>query len=87
MQSGNPSIIELFDETGESLSSIIEGDGEVGEASVVLLIAGQGLGEPISIVVVIKLLLKVGDVSLKSLHLLSVDVISDSDRGGEPIDD
>ena len=87
MQSSDPSIIELFDETGESLSSIIEGDGEVGEMSVVLLVARQALGEPVSVIVVVKLLLKVGNVSLESLHLLPVDVISNSDRGGEPIDD
>ena len=51
----------------------------------VLLVAGQTLGEPVS--VVINLLLEVGDVGLESLHLLSVDVISDSNRGSESIDD
>ena len=87
MQSSDPSIIELFDETGKSLSSIIEGDGEVGETSVVLLISGRALGKPNFIVVAVDLLLKVGDVGLKSLHLLSVDVISNPDHGGKPIDD
>ena len=85
MQPGDPSIIELFDETGESLSSIIEGDGEVGELPIVLLISGRTLGKPIS--VVINLLLEVGDVGLEPLHLLSVDVISNPDHGSEPIDD
>ena len=86
MQSSDPSIIELFDETGGLLSSIIEGDGEVGETSIVLLVSGWAFGEPVS-VVIIDLLLKVGDVGLESLHLLSVDIISNPDRGGEPIDD
>ena len=85
MQSSNPSIIELFDETGESLSSIIEGDGEVGESPIVLLVSRWTFGKPIS--VVINLLLEVGDVGLESLHLLSVDIVSDPNRGGEPIDD
>ena len=87
MQSGDPSIIELFDETGKSLSSIIKGDGEVGEMSVVLLVSGQAFGEPISIVVAIDLLLKVSDVGLESLHLLSVDIISNPNHGGKPVDD
>ena len=85
MQSSDPSIVELFDETGESLSSIIERDGEVGESPVVLLVSRQTFGEPIS--VIINLLLEVGDVGLESLHLLSVDVISDPNCGGEPVDD
>ena len=87
MKSSNSPVIELLDETGESLSSVIEGDGEVGEMSIVLLIARWALGEPVVIVIIVKLLLEVGDVSLESLHLLSVDVISDPDCGGEPIDD
>ena len=67
------------------LSSIIEGDGEVGESPVVLLIPGWTLGEPVSIA--LNLLLEVGDVGLESLHLLSVDIISDPNCGGEPVDD
>ena len=86
MKSSDPSIIELLDEAGESLSPIIEGDGEVGEMSVVLLISWQALGKAI-VVVIIDLLLKVGDVSLESLHLLSVDVVPNSDGGSESVDD
>ena len=85
MQSSDPSIIELFDEAGESLSSIIEGDGEVGESPVILLVPGQALGKPIS--VALDLLLEVGNVGLKPLHLLSVDVVLDPNCGGEPVDD
>ena len=87
MQSGDSSIIELFDETGESLCSVVKRDGKVGEMSIVLLISWQAFGEAISIIVAINLLLKVGDVGLESLHLLSVDVVSNSDHGGKPIDD
>ena len=87
VKSGNSPIIELFDETGELLCSVIEGDREVGESSVVLLVAGQTFGTSVSIVVVIDLLLQDGDVGLEPLHLLSVDVVSDSNRGGEPVDD
>ena len=67
------------------LSSIVEGDGEVGEMSVVLLISGWTLGEPVS--VTINLLLKVGDVGLESLHLLSVDIVSNPNHGSESVDD
>ena len=85
MQPSDSSIIELFDETGESLGSIIKGDGEIWELSVVLLIPRWALGKPISIA--LNLLLEVGDVGLESLHLLSVDVVSDSNGGGKPVDD
>ena len=85
MQSGDPSIIELFDEAGESLSSIIKGDGEIGESPVVLLVPRRALGKPVS--VALNLLLEVGDVGLESLHLLSVDVVLDPNCGGEPVDD
>ena len=51
----------------------------------ILLVTGQTFGEPVSIV--IDLLLEVGNVGLKSLHLLSVDVISNSNSGSESIDD
>ena len=87
MQSCDPSIIELFDETGKLLSSIVEGDGEVGETSVVLLISWGTLGKSIPIVVVLDLLVQDGDIGLESLHLLSVDVIPDSDHGTESVDD
>ena len=87
MQSGGPSIIELLDETGKPLCSVVKGDGEVGETSIVLLVSQWALGEAISIVVVIDLLLKHGDFSLESLHLLSVDIVPNSDGVSESIDD
>ena len=87
MKSGNPPVIKLLDEAGKSLCSVVEGDGEVGEMSVVLLISWQTLGKAISVVVVIDLLLEGGDLGLESLHLLSVDVVPDSDGGSESIDD
>ena len=55
--------------------------------SVVLLIPWWALGKTISIVVVIDLLLEHGNVGLESLHLLSVDVIPNSDGGSESVDD
>ena len=85
MQPGDSSIIELFDETGESLCSIVEGDGEVGKSSAVLLVAGRAFGKPVA--VTIDLLLEAGDVGLESFHLLSVDIVSDPDGGSKPIDD
>ena len=87
MKSSNPPIIKLLDEAGESLCSIVEGDGEVGETSVVLLVSWQTLGKAISVVIIIDLLLESGDVSLESLHLLSVDVVPNSDGGSESVDD
>ena len=70
------------------LSSIVEGDGEVGEASVILLVSRWALCKPIvAVVVVINPLLECSDVGLESLHLLSVDVISNLDGGGKSIDD
>ena len=87
VKSGDPPVIELLDEAGKLLSSIVKGDGEVGETSVVLLIPWQTLGKSVSIVVIIDLLLQGGDVGLESLHLLSVDVVPDSDCGSESIDD
>ena len=77
----------MLDETGKPLCSIIEGDGKVGEMSVVLLVPQWAFGEPIIVVVVISLLLEHGDFSLESLHLLSVDVIPNSDGVSESIDD
>ena len=87
MKSGDPPVIELLDEAGKSLSSIIKGDGEVGETSVVLLVSWRTLGKTVSVVVIVNLLLKGGDVGLESLHLLPVDVVPNSDRGSESIDD
>ena len=85
MEPGDPSIIELLDEAGELLSSIVEGDGEVGETSVVLLIPWWALGEAVS-VVIISLLLEHGNFGLKSLHLLSVDIIPNPDSVSESVD-
>ena len=87
MKSGSSPVIELLDEAGEPLRSIVEGDCEVGETSVVLLVSGQTLGTSVSIIVIIDLLLQGSDVGLESLHLLSVDVISDPDCGSESVDD
>ena len=87
MESSNPPVIELLDEAGELLSPIVEGDGKVGEMSVVLLIPQWALGEAVSIVIVITLLLEHGDFGLESLHLLSVDVVSSSDGVSESVDD
>ena len=87
MKSGNSPIIELFDETGKPLCSVIKGDHEVGETSVVLLIARWTFGTSISVIIVVDLLLQDGNVSLGPLHLLSVDVVSDPDRGSESVDD
>ena len=84
MQSCNSPVIELFDETGELLCSIVKGDGEVWEASIVFFIPWWALGEPIPIII-IDLLLEHRDLSLESLHLLSVDIISDPDGVSEPI--
>ena len=55
--------------------------------SIVLLVSWRTLGEAIVIVVVIDLLLQGSDVGLKSLHLLSVDVVPNSDHGSESVDD
>ena len=87
MQSGDPSIIELLDEAGKLFCSIIEGDSEVGETSVILLIPWWALGEAISIVIIINPLLERSNVGLESLHLLSVDVVPNSDGGSESVDD
>ena len=87
MEPGCPSIIELLDEAGEPFSSIVERDGEVGEVSMVLLIPWWAFGEAVLVIVVVGLLLEHGDLSLESLHLLSVDVIPNSDSVSESIDD
>ena len=85
MQSSSPSIIELLDETGKLLCSVIEGDGKVGEMSIVLLIPQWAFGE--AIIVIVGLLLKHSNFSLESLHLLSVDVVPNSDGVSESVDD
>ena len=87
VKSGSPPIIELLDEAGKLLGPIVEGDGKVGEMSVVLLVPRWALGEAVSIIVVIGLLLEHGDFSLESLHLLSVDIIPNSDGVSKSVDD
>ena len=87
VKSGSSPIIELLDEAGESLGPIVEGDGKVGEMSIVLLIPWWALGKAISIVVIVGLLLEHSDFGLESLHLLSVDVIPNSDGVSESVDD
>ena len=84
MQPCNSSIVKLFDETGKLLCSIIEGDGEVWEMSIVLFIPRWALGKAIA--VVIDLLLEHCDLSLESFHLLSVDIVSNSDGVSKSID-
>ena len=84
MESCHPSIIELLDEAGEPLSSVIKGDGEVWEASSVLLIPRWALAEVI--VVVVHPLLKCHKIGLKPLNLLPMDIISDLDGGGKSSD-
>ena len=86
MQSCNPPVIELLDETGKSLCSVIEGDGEVWETSVIFLIPWWALGKAIPIIV-IDLLLEHCNLGLKSFHLLSVDVVSNPDGVSKPIND
>ena len=86
MQSCDPPIIELFDETGESLCSVVEGDGEVWEMPVIFLVPWWALGKAIPIVI-IDLLLECCDLGLKSFHLLSVDVVPNPDSVSEPIND
>ena len=53
--------------------------------SVVLLIPWWALGKAIPVIV--DLLLERGDFGLKSLHLLSVDIVPNSDCVSESIDD
>ena len=85
MESCNSSIIELFDETGESLCSIIERDSEVWEVFPVLFISRWALTEPVAIVI-IDLMLEYCNLGLKSLDFLPMDIISDPDGVSEPSD-
>ena len=87
MKSGNSPVVELFDEAGELLCSVVEWDSKVGEMSIVLLVPRQTLGASVPVIIVIDLLLQGSNVGLESLHLLSVDVIPDLDRGSESVDD
>ena len=85
VQPCDPSIVELFDETGKSLCSVVEGDGEVQEVSIVFLVPWWALGE--AILVVIDLLLEYSNIGLKSFHLLSVDIVSNPDGVSESVND
>ena len=81
MESCDPSIIELFDETSELLCSVVKGDCKVWEALLVLLIPWWAFCE--AIVVIIHPLLKYCNVSFKSFDLLPMDIVSDPDGSGE----
>ena len=85
MESCNPSIIELLDETGELLCSVIKRDSEVWEVLPVLFISRWAFAKPI-IVIVVDLLLEYSDLSFEPLDLLPVDIISDPDGVSEPSD-
>ena len=85
MEACNPSIIKLFDETGESLCSVIERDSEVWETLPVLLIPRWAFAE--AVIIVVHLLLEGCNVSLESLDLLPVDIVSDPNGSGESSND
>ena len=82
MESSNPSAIELLDEAGDPLCSVIEGNSEVWEAPPVLFVPRWALAE--GIVFVVHPLLKSRNVGLETLDPLPMDIISDPDSGGEP---
>ena len=77
VESCHPSIVKLFDETGKSLCSIIEGHGEVWESLSVFFIPGWTFAR--SIVFIIHPLLKCRKIGLKPLDLLPMDIILDVD--------
>ena len=77
----HPSIIELLDETGELLCSIVKGDGEIQEAFSILLVSWQTFAEVI--IVIVHPLLKCHKIGLKALDLLPMDIASDPDGGSE----
>ena len=81
VESCHPSIIKLFDKTGESLCSVVKGDGEVWETLSVLLIPRWTFAKPI--VFVVHPLLKCCKIGLEPLNLLPMDIISDPDGGSE----
>ena len=80
----HPSIVELFDETGKSLCSIVEGDGEVWEMLSVLLIPRWTFAK--SIIFIIHPLLKCRKIGLKPLDFLPMDIVSDPDSSSESSD-
>ena len=84
MEPSNPSIVELFDEIGKLLHSIIEGDHEVWETLLVLLIPWWALRKTITVVV--HPLLKYCNVSLESFNSLPMDIISNPDSGSKSSD-
>ena len=84
MESCHPSIIELLDEAGEPLHSIVKGDGEVWEAFSVLLIPRWALAEVI--IIIVHPLLKCCKIGLETLDLLPMDITSDLDGGSKSSD-
>ena len=81
VKSRHPSVIELLDEACESLSPVVEGNGEIQKAFSILLVSGQTFAE--AIVIVIHPLLKCCKIGLEPLNLLPMDIISDLDGGGK----
>ena len=77
-------IVELLDEAGELLHTVIEGDGEVGKALPVLLIPRWTFCK--SIIFVIHPLLKYCNTGFKSFNLLPMDIVSDLDSGCKSCD-
>ena len=84
VESCHPSIVELFDETGESLCSVVEGDGEIWEALLILLIPRWTFAK--SIIVFIHPLLKCCKIGIEPLDLLPMDIILDPDGGSKSSD-
>ena len=81
VESCHPSIVELFDETGESLCSVIKGDGEVWESLSVFFVLGWTFAK--SIIFIIHPLLKCCKIGLEPLDLLPMDIILDVDGSSE----
>ena len=86
VESCHPSIVELLNEAGESLGTIVKGDGEVWEMFSVLLIPGWAFAEVI-VVVIIHLLLKGCEIGLKTLDFLPMDIILDLDGSSKSSND
>ena len=84
MKSHDHSIVELLDEAGKQLCTIVKGDGEVGKMFLVLLIPRGTFCK--SIVDFIHPLLKYCNVSLETFDLLLMDIISNSDGVGKTVD-
>ena len=82
MEPSDPSIVELLNEAGEPLHSVIKRDCEIGEVLPVFLIPWWALTE--AIIFIIHPLLKYHNVSLESFDLLPMDIVSDPDGGSKP---